>query len=127
VPSSWIALARFSVRFFFLFDFLCGCDARDFCVAVQNATCLSLEFLAQCVSHPVLPAQRASVFSFEAPGTPCSSCQFDFLVLCSIAAAGAQPGLVLEPPDQRLKFSGFSSYSCGRFSVTSTRCSMKCA
>jgi hypothetical protein len=35
---------------------------------------------------PILPAQRASVLSFEASGTPCSSGQFNFL--CSIAAAG---------------------------------------
>jgi hypothetical protein len=34
---------------------------------------------------------------------------------------------VLEPPDQKLEFSRFSYYSCGRFSVTHTRCSVKYA
>jgi hypothetical protein len=41
--------------------------------------------------------------------------------------AGACRRLVLESPDQIFEFSGFSLYSCDGFSVTHTRCLMKCA
>jgi hypothetical protein len=37
------------------------------------------------------------------------------------------PGLVLEPPDQKLEFSGFSLYSSGDFSDTPTRYLLKYA
>jgi hypothetical protein len=35
-------------------------------------------------------------------------------------------GLIVEPPDQMLEFSGFLLYSCVDFLNTSTWCSMKC-
>jgi hypothetical protein len=35
-------------------------------------------------------------------------------------------GIVLQPPDQRLEFFGFSLHSRVNFSNTLTRCSMKC-
>jgi hypothetical protein len=45
--------------------------------------------------------------------------------MCGVLPVEAD--LIIEPLDQRLKFSGFSLYSCGGFSVTPTRCSVKCA
>jgi hypothetical protein len=35
-------------------------------------------------------------------------------------------GIVFELSDQRLELSGFSSYTCGEFSITHTRCLVKC-
>jgi hypothetical protein len=53
-----------------------------------------LWFAPDLIFVPVLSARRTSVFSFEALGTLCSLCQFDFLVLCSIDVVGAQRGVV---------------------------------
>jgi hypothetical protein len=36
-----------------------------------------------------------------------------------------EAGIILEPSDERLEFSGFSLYSCGGLSVTPTRCLVK--
>jgi hypothetical protein len=40
--------------------------------------------------------------------------------------ASACPGLILESPDQRLELSEFSLYSYVGFSITHTRCLIKC-
>jgi hypothetical protein len=99
-----------------------GCSGISIaaCVVFDSIDCHAVLLLGVCVPISTHELVHESALIFPQFWSP-SQISFIYGLL------QVESGLVLEPPDQRLKLAGFLWHFHGGFIFTSARCSMKCS